>query len=441
MEEPFKPLPVPEEAPKLTKKVFGYYPYWVGGYSGFHWDLLSTVAYFSAEVDTAAGDGSISELHGWGTTTSALISTAHAMGVEVVLTVTCFDGPTITSVLSDAGNRTRLTNNLLTLVMDAGGDGVNIDFEGVPAGGTNKANLVNLMTELSTAFHSSIPGFQVTIATPAVDWSGVFDYDLLALNSDGLVIMGYDYHWSGGDPGPVSPLSGSSLWGPYSITWTVNDYLVWGGGENRGKFILGLPFYGYDWPSVDYTIPGEATGGGVGIRYTDAKGMAGTYGSNWDADSETPFVLYTDTGPHQLWYDDSESLSRKFDLVLAQDLGGIAIWALNYEGSETDVWDAVRDHFQDEPDPPWGTPASTIHAAPGSPSLLANHLLALVFPLVAVFAMRRLQRRNRRGKSRSRFISDCRSTSQETVFPLAVAVPAALQSIGQWPSIDWRYPL
>ncbi len=336
-------------APELIKKVFGYYPYWVGGFEGFHWDLLSTVAYFSAEVDTGAKDGSLGNLHGWGSSTAALISTAHAAGVKVVLTVTCFDGATITAVLGSAENRSRLTDNLLDLVTAAGGDGVNVDFEGVPAGSANKTNLVNLMTELTAAFHGAIPDSEVTLATPAVDWTGVFDYDLLAQACDGLMIMGYDYHWSGGDPGPVSPLTGGGLWGTYSVTWTVGDYLEWGGAENRHKFILGLPFYGYDWPCVDLTVPGTATGSGTGVRYADARVTADTHGYAWDADSQTPFVLYTDSGPQQLWFDDADSLSLKFDLVLGEDLGGIGIWALNYEGAETDLWDEVRDHFQADP--------------------------------------------------------------------------------------------
>lgn len=331
----------------LTRDVFGFYPYWVGDYSGFQWDLLSVVAYFSAEVDTGLQNGSIAALHGWGSSTGPLIATAHGVGVKVVLAVTCFDGPTITSILGSTANRARFVNNCLDLVVGAGGDGVNIDFEGVPGGSSNKANLVNLMAELSDAFHAAIPGSHVSIDTPAVDWSGVFDYDALALACDGLFIMGYNYHWSSGEPGPVAPKTDGGIWPWYTVTWSVADYLEWGGVENRDKFILGLPFYGYNWPATDFSIPGTAAGRADAITYAQARGLEATYGAGWDAYSQTPYTFYSDSGPRQAWCDNTGSLGLKFDLVVDEDLGGVGIWALNYEGGYVDVWDEIRDRFGD----------------------------------------------------------------------------------------------
>ena len=60
------------------------------------------------------------------------------------------------------------------------------------------------------------------MATPAIDWSNSWDYNMLAQITDGLFIMGYNYQWSGSSTsGPTSPLTGSG----YTLTWTVNDYL------------------------------------------------------------------------------------------------------------------------------------------------------------------------------------------------------------------------
>ena len=42
---------------------------------------------------------------------------------------------------------------------------------------------------------------EVVVDMPAVDWSDAYDESTLATLSDGLFIMGYDYHYSGGDPG------------------------------------------------------------------------------------------------------------------------------------------------------------------------------------------------------------------------------------------------
>ncbi len=337
--------PVAQSAPKVAKEVVGFYPYWVSSAGSIRWDLLTTLAYFSAEVDPVAKNGSLSNVHGWGSSTASLISTAHAAGVKVVLTLTLFDSSAITTILGNATYRNNLVANALAVVQSAGGDGVCLDFEGVAAGSVNKTGLVALMTAMTAAFHAAIPDSQVLIATPAVDWNGVFDYDQLALAGDGLMIMAYDYHWSGGAPGPVSPLTGGSLWGTYNVTWTANDYVTWGGSENRAKFILGVPWYGYDWPTTSFAIPGTATGSASSRTYAQAKTLAQQNGAAWDAASQTPFVLYSFGGSRQLWYDDDASLTLKFDLVSAQSFGGIGIWALGYEGSNAELWTAIESAF------------------------------------------------------------------------------------------------
>ncbi|MFM7064572.1 MAG: hypothetical protein ACKO04_13935, partial [Actinomycetes bacterium] len=69
---------------------------------------------------------------------------------------------------------------------------------------------------------------EVFVAMPAVDWNGSYDYDQIALATDGLFVMGYDYYWSGGNPGPTAPLFGSARWGTHALDWTLTDYRTWG---------------------------------------------------------------------------------------------------------------------------------------------------------------------------------------------------------------------
>jgi hypothetical protein len=137
-------------------------------------------------------------------------------GVEVVLTVTLFNKTELESLLNSESNRTTLINNLVNQVKSAMETGVNIDFEVFPA--SQKSNLVTFVKDLRAALRKDISHAQVTLATPAVDWSSAWDFNALASESDGLFIMGYDYHWKGSSTtGPVAPLKGGS----YNITNTV----------------------------------------------------------------------------------------------------------------------------------------------------------------------------------------------------------------------------
>jgi spore germination protein YaaH len=321
--------------PRVQRQVIGFLPYWVSSYQ-IRWDLLTQLCWFQVGVRS---DGTISNPHGW--PDLDLIAEAHHNGVKVTLAVTNFEPSSIATLLSSPANRTRFVQGALALVRDAGADGLNVDLEGVPA--SQKQNLSALMIELTSRFHSELPGSLVTIDTPSVDWSGAFDYDVLAENSDGLMIMAYGYHWSGSqNAGAVSPLRGGSR----NLEWTVADYLEWGGEANRDKFILGLPWYGYDWPVVSMDKGAATTGKGSAVVYASAKPKALTYGRLWDDLSFTAWYRYTSAGqPHQAWYDDDESLLEKYQLVNLHEFGGIGIWALGYDGQETELWEAIEEAF------------------------------------------------------------------------------------------------
>lgn len=320
----------------LNKTVFGYHPYWMGAsWVDYDFSLLSTIAYFGAEANAS---GEIDNWHGWPPNT--LITAAHTAGVDVVLTVTLFNSNDISTLLSSENYRQNLITNLVNSISSAGADGVNIDFEGLSS--SQKENMVQFITELKTAFNSAIPGSQVTLATPAVDWSDAWDYDELASISDGLMIMAYDYHWSSAPTtGPVAPLTG---WGTYNVTWTVNDYLTWSGGLND-KLILGCPYYGYDWPAESGEAGANTDTTGIAKTYSTAEQLAYSYGKLRDNDSQSPWYRYQDSGWHQCWFDDSLSLSLKYDLVNQFDLQGVGIWALGYDGDRTELWTALEEKF------------------------------------------------------------------------------------------------
>jgi len=338
LEPLFKPYlgpadPIQARRDDPSKKVFGYHPYWQGTkWQSYNYDLLTTIAYFSAETNST---GDLTNLHGWPATD--LINKAHANGVEVVLTVTLFDKSDIETLLSHNSYRDRLIKNLLYEVNRAGADGVNIDFESFPE--SQKNNLVSFVKNLRKSLRDSIPNAQVTLATPAVDWSNAWDFNALATESDGLFIMGYDYHWKGSTTtGPVAPLTGGS----YNITNTVNTYLSVTN-NNYEKLILGNPYYGYEWPANSGDKGASTTNVGTAVVFSTAESKALSYGKLWDSDSQTPWYRYQNPSWFQTWYDDSLSLSNKYDFVISKKLGGVGIWALGYDEGYDELWNALNE--------------------------------------------------------------------------------------------------
>ncbi len=323
----------------LTHTVFGFYPYWASGFSQVRFESLTHLAYFSVETD---GSGRLVNLRGWPNV--PLVAAAHQANVRVALVCTLFDASQLTTLLSSGASRQTLIGNLCEQVLLGDADGINIDFEGVPA--SQRDNLITFMRDLAAAMKAAVPGAHISIDTPAVDWSGAWDYAALAEVCDALMIMAYDYHWSGStNPGPVSPLSPSGVWGKYCVSWSVADYLGKVGAARSSKLILGVPYYGYDWPAQSDELNARALASAVSRAYSAASTGAVQYGWRWDENSSTPWYFYTSSSPHQTWFEDAASLSQKYDVVKRNGMQGIGIWALTYDAGHDELRRQIENHF------------------------------------------------------------------------------------------------
>ena len=308
-----------------TRVVYGYLPYWEYGPESVPWEHLTHLAVFSVGANA---DGSLSNLSRWTGRAADAVRLGHAAGVQVELCVTQFDPATLDSILGSSSARATLARNLATQVAAYGADGVNVDFEGVR--GRQRDNLVTFVRELKAAGVGN-----VSLATPAVDWNDAWDWAALSDAADGLFIMGYGYHWTGGDPGPNAPLDDGDTWSQWTLAWTVQDMLS--GGADPAKVIVGLPLYGQSWPvSSPTAVPGNATGSGSSVVYTDAVATAASRGRRWESVSSTPW--YTGSSS-QTWYDDAESIEIKVRWALLDaGVGGFGFWALGYDGNDPDLW-------------------------------------------------------------------------------------------------------
>jgi spore germination protein YaaH len=331
--------------PIVAREVMGYLPYWSytanSPYVPLRWDLLTILAWFAVSMDET---GDIVDRNGWGgATTARIVSEAQARGVKVIITITNFSDSQIATLVNSPVNRARAIATCLSLMDEHSADGINIDFEFVPRSGRD--GFVTFMTELKDAVSARAPNGgdgHVSLAGPAVDWTGAYDYDVLLENTDGIMVMAYGYHWSGGPPGPTAPLESGDLWSSRSIAWTVDDYLTYGGVDNRAKVLIGLPWYGRSWEVANTAVPGTAIGGGSSKTFRAAEPEALAIGKGWEDISKSVYYHKTTGGVlSQIWYDDGPSFQAKVAYVDEMDLGGIGIWALGYEGGYPDLWDAV----------------------------------------------------------------------------------------------------
>jgi hypothetical protein len=323
----------------LNRTVYGFLPYW-GNDTWLRYDLISILACFCVDMSSS---GTISALNGFPSLFSNAIDSTNAAGGIAIVTVVNFSSAGIHSILT--ANMDTAIATIVELVEENPVEGVSIDFENV--GSADRDNLTDFMVELRSELDTAVPGSHLSICTPAVDWSGAFDYAGLAETCDALFIMCYPFHGSWSTiAGPCCPLTG---WGstPESSTnmvWCLGDYAKYAP-EQHDKIVVGLPYYGHEWETAGSSSHSSVTGGYLTLLYTTLADRAATYGRLWDDESLTPWYAYYSGSWNQGWYDDEESLELKYDIVREADLQGVGIWALGYDGSRDELWNCLEDAF------------------------------------------------------------------------------------------------
>lgn len=352
----------------LRREVLGFLPYWkldAATRTSLRLDLVSTLAYFSIGVQPngyLARGPSTARTVGWtGWTSPAmteLITAAHGRGVRVVPTVTmmAWNGnyTDMATLLNSSAYRSRLVGEIVTIVRDRRADGVNIDFEPVPS--SLRTQFTTLVRQVKAGLVSAKVGSYVTVDTMAGAATWATGYDVRALSAagaaDALMVMAYDFHWSGsGRAGGVAPAESDTI---FAAGDALRDHLA---DVPASKLIWGIPYYGRAWnttsDALNATVRSPADSVAFSYYWTDegepagGKVLAQRYGRRWDATGQVPWFAFRDSagGWRQGYYDDPASLRVKYDAVNRHDLAGIGIWSLGMDTGVGDLWSVIEDKF------------------------------------------------------------------------------------------------
>lgn len=351
----------------LRREVLGFLPYWylsAKHRSALRYDLVSTIAYFSigAQANGYLLRGtSTSPAIGWTNWNSSamtdVINKAHARGVRVVPTITMMawngDYSGMSQLLNSATYRTRLVGELATIVGGRHADGVNLDFEPVPT--SLRAQFTSFVRQVKKGLRDAGVGSFVTVDSSAGAATWATGYDVAGLTASGaadaLMVMGYDLSWSGSSrAGGVAPIDSRYV---LDVRRAMNAHLAL---TSASKLIWGVPYYGRAWnttsASLNSTVRSPASSVAFVYYGTDSDGPLGgkvlgqTYGRQWDAVGQVPWVVWTSAGGYrQAYYDDPTSLRAKDRLINGNRLGGIGIWSLGMDTGSSDLWNVLYDQF------------------------------------------------------------------------------------------------
>lgn len=324
---------------KLSRDVFGFLPDWEypSAMSNLRFDLLTHIATFDFHVKP---DGSIQNPSKWPWTD--LINKSHENGVKVILTAVNFDDAEIHNVITDPTAKANFIQNAIDKMQLYKLDGINIDFEGLFA--ADRAAVINgFMAELTQTVHDSIPGSEVSFAGPAINWSDRWDLKGLAESCDYIFIMGYAFSgsWSS-KSGSTAPLINSGI----SITQSVTEEYGAVVATMPEKVILGVPYYGNGFRTSSNVVHAPVVSYVGSVFYRSAVNNFKNYGTNWDDETASPWYQYADGNEWvQVWCDNARSIDEKFDLADNNNLRGVGMWALNYDGNKNDFWRVIQNHY------------------------------------------------------------------------------------------------
>ena len=329
--------------------IFGFAPYW--NLKKLTPESLSDITYFAYFNLLLNGDGSVftkansKEEDPTYTNYKRLIAGTIKKGAQpLIITFMPESQTALSKIVSSATSRQATITTIQNILLESHATGVNIDFE--PLGDISQ-NLRNNFTLFIKELHSglSISNKQLSISiyASAASRPKLWDLGKLTPFTDYFVVMTYDYTMpKNNSAGPNSPLRGSGDLFEHNIVKNIAEIAKFVPSQ---KILLGIPFYGYQWDTVNSSkysaVQSKASVASLERiqRMLDDK----TLELIWDHNTLTPYGIANDNGQiTQVYFENETSIRLKLEFVKSANLGGIAIWALGYEGNNSWIWPAIR---------------------------------------------------------------------------------------------------
>lgn len=171
-----------------------------------------------------------------------------------------------------------------------------------------------------------------TSAEQTGPWYTAHDYRAHGEIVDFVVLMTYEWGYSGGPPMPVSPIGPVRQVLEYALTEMP-----------ASKIMMGQNMYGYDW-TLPYVEGGEFAKA-VSPQAAIALARENNAAIEYDYSAQAPFFTYYDSEgkEHIVWFEDARSIQAKFDLIKELGLRGISYWKLGLSFPQN--WLLIEDNF------------------------------------------------------------------------------------------------
>ena len=277
----------------------------------------------------ASNDGTLDSL-----ALADYVDTAHSNHMEVWPLVDNFsENIDFTAVMNSTSARNKIENQLIAAAIEYSFDGINVDFENISEDAAD--GYIQFMRELSVMCRKNGIVLSVDVPVP-MDFTAHYNRKALGEVCDYLMIMGYDEHYAGSEEaGTVASLSFEEE----GIQNTLQEVAA-------EKVVSGIPFYTRLWCTTTNedgttTVTSEA----MGMNQAQQTLENNQVEASWDETTGQNYAQFNgESGElYQIWLEDTESLTKKLELIKNYNLAGVAEWKLGLE--DDSVWDLIAKYI------------------------------------------------------------------------------------------------
>lgn len=315
---------------KHKKDVLGYSSYQSeqGGVN-YNYKILNTLALFAYELNP--NTGYVRDLNNQNT--DAVFKQAVNSGTNVYLSF--FANGNLNTFLSNSASQSNFFTSVIKLLKTNQVGGVNIYFSGLT--GASRYRFTNFIQNLYQYCKSNYAGFKLSITVPGIGNSDAYNLQDLDAYTDRFIL---DFtKFNSGKAGPINPLKGYQN---NNIQSAISRFINRGIATN--KFYMCLPYHGVRW-TFTKTMP--RGGSPVYLPYKDIRSHYSTSFYNLDTTTCFSTELRAKNVTDTVWFDDENTLAKKYDFALLSKLGGVAIFNLGDGDGYSELWDALAEKFLD----------------------------------------------------------------------------------------------
>jgi cellulose synthase/poly-beta-1,6-N-acetylglucosamine synthase-like glycosyltransferase/peptidoglycan/xylan/chitin deacetylase (PgdA/CDA1 family)/spore germination protein YaaH len=228
-----------------------------------------------------------------------------------------WDGAGLARMLADPDTRKTRIAQIVSFLSAHHFQGVTIDFEEVPD--SAQPDLKSFLSELNDAFDPHGWGIVLSVPFDDADW----DYAGYADIVDFELLMAYDQHWGGKDPGSIA----GEEW--FEKTLDKRMQVL-----DSDQTIVAIGSYGYDW--------GQGKNAEA-MTFQDTMDRAADTQADieFDPDSQNPHFDYSDDDgiAHHVWFLDGVTAFNQIHAADDYKPYGYAVWRLGAE--DPSIWSVL----------------------------------------------------------------------------------------------------